>query len=197
MGALEQEAPSIERLVTRMRAGDREAVGLFLELYGDRIRRRVRGKLSPAMRRLFDSQEILSTVARRLDRCVSGGELAAAEPGQLWALVFRIAETSVVDKGRIYRRLRSAEAQDRLFANELDVRLTSAEQRVSDGCELELDQVLRILETPLDREILSQWLRGLSHDLIAEELDLKAPMVRKRFERIKKRLRYEMAGGPA
>ncbi|MFG0284330.1 MAG: RNA polymerase sigma factor [Phycisphaerales bacterium JB039] len=197
MDGLEQQAPGIETLITRMRSGDREAAGLFLERYGDRVRRRIRGKLSPAMRRLFDSQEILSTVARRLDRCVSGGELAASEPAQLWALVFRIAETSVIDKGRVYRRLRSAEAPDRQFAGALQSRLSAADRRAPEGCELELDSVLRSLETPLDREILSQWLRGLSHDLIAEELELKAPMVRKRFERIKRRLRREMAGGTA
>ena len=72
----------LDTLIARMRAGDRAAAAAFITQYGDRVRRRVSGKLSPAMRRLFDSQEIMSTVARRLDHCVSGGELAAMAPDQ-------------------------------------------------------------------------------------------------------------------
>ncbi len=64
-------------LLDRVRGGDREASAEFISRYGPRIRRRVRGKLSPAMRRLFDSQEILATVARRLDQMVASGERRA------------------------------------------------------------------------------------------------------------------------
>jgi DNA-directed RNA polymerase specialized sigma24 family protein len=185
----------LDTLIARMREGDRAAAAAFITRYGERVRRRVSGKLSPAMRRLFDSQEIMSTVARRLDHCVSGGELAAMAPDQLWGLIFRIAENSVVDKGRIYQRLRSVEARDSRFADGLRRRLESADaRRVGGGGEVELDSLLRRLSEPLDREILTQWLRGLSHELIAQDLDLKPAMIRKRFERIKKHLRHEFGG---
>jgi len=116
-------------------------------------------------------------------------------PDQLWGLVFRIAENSVVDKGRIYQRLRSVEARDSGFADGLRRRLQTADaQRVAGGGDLELDLLLRRLPEPLDREILTQWLRGLSHELIAQDLDLKPAMIRKRFERIKRHLRRELGG---
>ena len=68
----------LDSLVSRMAAGDREAVGTFLSLYGPMIRRRVRGKLRMSVRRLFDSQDILSTVGRRLDTIVR--EAIATKP---------------------------------------------------------------------------------------------------------------------
>ncbi len=198
MGILERELESdLGALVTRMRDGDREAAAAFMTIYGDRVRRRVSGKLSPAMRRLFDSQEILSTVTRRLDRCVSTGGLNAAAPEQLWALVFQIAENSVVDKGRIYRKLQNTESRDQPFADRLRQRLDAAEAAHGvDATELELDAVLRSLPTPLDREILTGWLRGLSYETMSQELGLRVDTLRRRFKRIKKSLRDEFRGAP-
>lgn len=193
MGALERDEPDLTDLLGRMRTGDREAAATFMAHYGDRVRRRISGKLSAGMRRLFDSQEIMSTVARRLDRCVSGGELAAAGPEQLWELVFRIAQNSVIDKGRIYRRLRRTEGPHQEFAARLQKRLRDADDTdLPEACELELDAIFRSLEEPLDREILSCWLRGMSFEAMAEDTGLKLDTVRKRFLRIKRRLRNEL-----
>jgi DNA-directed RNA polymerase specialized sigma24 family protein len=192
METLEHELADLETLLARMRGGDREAAATFMRIYGERVRRRVSGKLSSGMRRLFDSQEILSTVTRRLDHCVSKGQLAAAGPEQLWAMVFRIAQTSVVDKGRIYRRLRRTEGPDQEFAAQLRQRLGDAEG--DEGAELELDTLLRSLETRLDREVLTGWLRGLTYDTMSEELGMKPEALRKRFERIRDRLRTTLGG---
>jgi hypothetical protein len=75
-------APDFDALLARMRAGDRDAAAAFVTRYGTRIRRRLRGKMSPSIRRLFDSQELMSTVARRLDAFVRSGRLAAVSEGQ-------------------------------------------------------------------------------------------------------------------
>ena len=70
----------VTALLQQMRAGDRGAAAVFVTRYGSRIRRRIRGKLSRAMRRIFDSQDILSTLGRRLDSFVhSGGVQATSE----------------------------------------------------------------------------------------------------------------------
>ena len=61
---------NVESLLRRMRNGDREAAAQFITRYEDRIRRRIRGKLNPSVRRLFDSQDIFSTIGRRLDQYV-------------------------------------------------------------------------------------------------------------------------------
>jgi hypothetical protein len=95
----------LEELLYRMQQGDRAAAAEFMQRFGDRVRRRIRGKLGHGMRRLFDSQEILSTLGRRLDRYIYTGQMKAASLAELWGLVFRIADNSLVEKARVYRSL--------------------------------------------------------------------------------------------
>ena len=182
-------------LLARMRSGDREAVGEFLDLYGERIRRRVRGKLGPAMRRVFDSQEILSTVARRLDEIVSERRLGACEEGQLWALVHRIASNAVIDKARVYKRLQRVEGGDEIFAHELRLDLERAERAAPDGSEVQLERLLRALPDATDRQILELWLRDVALVAIGQSLGLPAGTVRRRWKEIKARLVPRLEGG--
>lgn len=184
--------PPIEDLVVRMRSGDREAVGLFVEAYGPFVRRRVRGKLGPSMRRLFDSQEILSTLSRRLDRYVRSGRLQASTEPQLWALVFKMVDAALIDKVRIIRRLRHAEGEDSEFARTWLSRIDRAARSTSpdgDGVELEIDAALRLLPNAVDRQILSLWLMGNSHRVIGGYLGISADATRQRWQAIRERLR--------
>ncbi|TVQ53549.1 MAG: sigma-70 family RNA polymerase sigma factor [Phycisphaerales bacterium] len=184
----------IDVLLTRMRAGDREAAAQFIQVYGSRVRRRVRGKLGRPMRRLFDSQEILSTVSRRLDDYVRGGKLEAVREEQLWALVFRMAENALVDKSRIFQRLQRVEDCDGPFARDMLRRLEDAEAQQSDGAQIEVDQALRCLDDLTDRQILTLWLNGDSHNAIAQHVGIAPTAVRKRWQKIKGRLRDEFLG---
>ena len=151
---------NVELLLRRMRNGDREAAAQFIIRYEDRIRRRIRGKLNPSMRRLFDSQDIFSTVGRRLDQYVRTGKLEAQSEHQFWALIFRMATNAVIDKSRMYRRLQKAEGLDSQFAQELMSRFRQAERRDKQGVEIEIDNVVNLLSDDIDREILTQWLFG-------------------------------------
>ena len=182
------EDGTVLELLERMRAGDRAAAALFVTRYGSRIRRRIRGKLSPAMRRIFDSQDILSTLGRRLDLFVRSRRLEALNEGQLWALVFRMAENAVIDKARVFRRLRQVEEEDGEFAQQLAIRLRLAERDQSEGAEVEIRNVLNLLEDQIDREILSRWLMGMDHRGTAELVNLAPTAVRKRLQKIKAEL---------
>lgn len=175
-------------LLARMQRGDREAVGEFIDRYGERIRRRVRGKLGASMRRVFDSQEILSTVARRLDEIVCDRRLEAGEEAQLWSLVYRIAGNAVIDKSRVFTRLRRVEGGDESFARELLGRLESAEREGGEGTEIHLERMLRVLTDPIDRQILEMWLRDVPHVAIARSLGIPSGTVRRRWGQIKSRL---------
>lgn len=179
---------SAAALLARMQEGDREAVGEFIDRYGERIRRRVRGKLGPAMRRVFDSQEILSTVARRLDEIVREGRLRACEEGQLWSLVQQIAHNAVIDKVRVFERLRRVEGGDEAFAHELLRDLEDADRAGDDGGEVRLERLLRALPDPEDRQILELWLRDVPQVAIARALGMPDGTVRRRWSGIKGRL---------
>jgi hypothetical protein len=178
-----------------MRGGDRAAAAVFITRYGDRVRRRVRGKLNPAMRRVFDSQEILSTVGRRLDSYVRSGQLEADTVGQLWALVFRMTENAVVDKGRIFQRLRRTEGEDSVFAATLSRRLREAEQRDPVGAEIEVETALRSFDDGIDRQILAMWLAGTPLKEIAIVVERSPEAVRQRWRGIRADLQRRFAGG--
>jgi hypothetical protein len=141
------------------------------------------------MRRLFDSQEIMSTLGRRLDAFVKSGQLRADSLGELWGLVFRIADNSLVEKARVFRSLEAHEGEDSQAARSLLDRLRQAEERDADAPLIEIDSALRMLDDAVDREILSLWLMGNSHVGIAHSVALTPAAVRKRWQRIRTALR--------
>lgn len=185
----------IDGLLARMREGDRDAAAEFITRYGDRVRRRVRGKLSPAMRRVFDSQEILSTIGRRLDTYVHNGNLEAASVNQLWALVFRMTENAVIDKRRLHQRLRATEGGDSAFAQAFAERLRRAEAADPAGAEIEVEAALSSFEDSIDRQILSMWLTGTPHKTIALAIDRSHDATRRRWLAIRAELQRRYAGG--
>lgn len=178
----------VDELLIRMRGGDREAAAIFITRFDARIRRRIRGKLNPAMRRLFDSQDILSTVGRRLDLYVRSGNLEASNESQLWALVFRMALNAVIDKSRMYRRLQEAEGPDGHFAQELLRRFRQAERKSSAEVAIELETVLGTFADNIDRDILTHWLNGYRLNEIASTIGMAPTGVRKRWQKIRERL---------
>jgi len=176
-------------LLARMRAGDREAASRFMQQFGEILRRRVRGKMGRGMRRLFDSQEILSTVSRRLDRYVRDGQVRAGDEPQLWSLVFKMADAALIDKVRMYKRLQTVEGEDSDFAERALDRIRTSEQRVPEGAELELDAAFKCLKGDVDRELLAMWLNGLPFAQIAAMLDTTPAGARQRWQAIRAQLR--------
>lgn len=185
----------IAALLERIRAGDRAAAGEFIERYGPIIRRRVSGKLGAAMRRLFDSQEVLSTVARRLDQYVFSHQVQAADETQFWALIFRMVDAAYVDKVRVFRRLRETEGEDSPFAALCLARLSDAAGSAPDAPEVELSALFESLASPVDRQILSLWLTGQRLDAIARLLAMTPTAARQRWLAIRERLRVRLEGG--
>lgn len=188
----EGEGESAGVLLERMRAGDRNAAADFVQKFGPRIRRRVRSKLNPSMRRLFDSQEMLSTLARRLDLFVKEKRLQADNESRLWSLVLRISDNALIDKARLMRRLNTMEGPDGPMAKRFADRLRDAESSKQDGAIVELDEILQSLGDTRDRQILSMWLADQPHSLIAEELGMTAAAVRKRWQVIKARIKERL-----
>ncbi|MCC6427823.1 MAG: sigma-70 family RNA polymerase sigma factor [Phycisphaerales bacterium] len=176
----------------KIQDGDRNAAAQFITSNAPLIRRRFRHKLGRAMRRVFDSQELISTVSRRLDRLVRQGMVRAVNERQLWSLVFDIAEHAVIDKARTLRRLEKVEAQDSPFANMLRSCLLRDDSGQSTET-VELGDLFESLPDPVDREILALWLNGTTHLVTSQLLELPHATVRKRWERIKDKCRDRLA----
>lgn len=182
-------SPDASELLARMRAGDREAACLFVSEFGEVIRRRVRGKLGRGMRRLFDSQEILSTLSRRLDRYVRDGQVRAGDTPQLWGLVFKMVDAALVDKARVYSRLRGIEGEDSEFARSALRKFHEKENQGDEGVELEIDAAFRCLRSDADRELLAMWLNDVPFTQIAALLNTTPDAARQRWKSIRTHLR--------
>ena len=172
-----------------MRAGDRDAAAELGLRYASEIRRRIRGQLGPDMRRIFDSQDILSTVLRRLDVYITGHEVFAESEREVRALLMKICKNAIIDKVRIVQRLKRTEGADSPFARMM---LSSLGAISSESTEFDLDDLAYIfdaLSTSEDRSILWLWLAGQDHSTIAMTLNMSHSAVRKRWQRIRDRLK--------
>lgn len=178
-----------------MGQGEREAAAEFVHRYGPQIRRRVRGKLRTSMRRLFDSQDILSTLSRRLDSYVHRGLFEPRSEEELWGLVFTIAEHSVVEKARIWQALSEKEGERSGLAGEAAGRFDRAARGsgvvVADDDEFE--GLLESVPQELDRQIARLWAMNHSSETIANELGLTVEVVRTRWRRTRDQLRFHFS----
>lgn len=192
MLADESDRSSVRSLMEAMGRGDRQAAAEFVICYGPQIRRRIRGKLRVQMRRLFDSQDILSTLGRRLDGYIHRGLFEPRSEGELWSLVITIAERSVAEKARIWQALcenESGLARESAGRLESGVGL-SGEDLMADG---EFYHLLQQIEFEEDRQIARHWALGHSSEFIAGELGLTPELVRQRWRRIREWLRGQLA----
>ena len=180
---------TVDELLIRMRAGERDAAGEFITRFGPRLRARLRFRLSQSMRRVFDSQDVLSTVARRLDACVRAGAITAATPEQLWSLVLTIARHSLAEKGRIISRLQRVEDEDSDVARAILRRLEDAQRQSEHDAEATIEHAFTQLSDPTDRQILGMWLVGTPLAEIAACLGLAAGTVRWKWSQIRDTLR--------
>ncbi len=178
------------QLLGRMRGGDRQAAAEFISEYGSRIQRRARPRLGAAVRRLFDSQDIVSTVARRLDAYIAGGKLRSVNESQLWAFVFRLTSRAILDKVAVCARLRRCESEDALLARPWATRLESIEDERE--VDFEIEQAFAALPDETDRNILSLWLHDTPSHEMGELLGLPPGTVRWRWSRIRDSLRQAM-----
>jgi DNA-directed RNA polymerase specialized sigma24 family protein len=186
------EQPSIEKhvaeLLERMRKGEREAAAQFVTENAELIRRRFRGRLGQPIRRLFDSQDLLSTIARRLDEIVMRRAVQASSESALWSLVNALGTYAVAEHAD--RALRHRSFRDPAKSSTPPL---AAPSTPGAGVEDERDvpviqHCLEVLASGADRRILLLRSVGRSHAEIAEGLGLTTAAVRKRWERIRKAL---------
>lgn len=199
----EPEEEFFGRLFAKVQAGDRNAAAELFVRYAPIIRARVRHQISPRMRSVFDSQDLMSTMARRLDRYVAVGRFKCDSVPQLLVLLGRIAEASVVDKARSESRLRRAleigGADARLVAC-LAPEVRAEHDRFSDAWS---DRLLDRLERALgmlshdERELVVFWLSDLSFVEMGAALGVSPNASRKRWNALREKLIELLSAGEA
>ncbi len=187
------DAPDpVEKLLGRVRAGDREAAAEFVRRYWPRVRRRIRRRLGRQMRRLYDSDDIFATVNRRFDRLVEAKGVRAVSQEELASLVQHIINGAVADKARDFARLTRLERADSGYANWLqsNPRTNPAQARG------EIERLVELLDDEIDKQILTMRLNGSRFDEISRAMELSPTGVRKRWQHIRERLRLAGDCGP-
>jgi DNA-directed RNA polymerase specialized sigma24 family protein len=188
-GPHDEFSESAEALLVRMRAGDRSAAARFMELYGVLIRLRVRDKLSVGLRRVMDSEDVLSTVARRLDGMVLEGRLRAQTAPELWSLVQTVAFNAVSESHRESRAEPELDADGRVEEHEAVLEAVEAPTSPEAESSGLLVEAMDRLGDEADQRVLSMWLRGSNHTHIARSMGLEPSTVRMRWSRLVRVLR--------
>lgn len=190
--AVEEKTSRVGRLLERASHGQRDAAAQLALEYGPAVRRRIRGKLSPRLRRLFDSEDILATVLRRLDGYVASGAMRVVSEQQFIQLLGRISEAAVIDKARLLERLDRVEGKDAPLAHALRARMRD-ERPTPDEEDGTIGAALSALHDHVDRQILWLWLTGQDHASMGCSVGLSTVAVRKRWMRIRAQLRKALA----
>ena len=183
----------IEALIARVRDGDRDAAAALVLRYGPIIRRRLRNKLSPDLRRVYDEEDLLASVARRFDASVKGGRVAVEGEQQLIAFLLGIGRRTVAERARKFGvgpRARSAMAESsRQWRERADVD--------APGC-TEAQELCRAVRGEGHRELLCWVLAGRSLAEFARVHGISPATVRMRWQRLRAMVRRRSAdgGGP-
>lgn len=164
----------------------RQALAEFVLQHRERIRAIARQKLPGGARSVFDSEEVVSSVLRRLDGMASRGTLAPRSPAELWGLITAIATNAAVDRRRLIERARSHLAEDGPYAYELLKRLNACES--DDDATMLLLRMMMSIKNSTDRHVFMMLHRGASHRAIATALGISEAASRKRWSVLRQEL---------
>jgi RNA polymerase sigma factor (sigma-70 family) len=106
------EAPSFPDLIRRVRAGDEAAAAELVRHYEPSVRRVVRFRLDPRLRRLYDSLDICQIVLGQFFVHAAMGQFELETPEQLVKLLAVMARNQVHKEGRRQRAARRDHRRD-------------------------------------------------------------------------------------
>ncbi|HZW08664.1 MAG TPA: hypothetical protein VFF69_02065 [Phycisphaerales bacterium] len=166
---------------------NREHIADFILRHEDRIRAIARRKLPHSGRSVFGTEDVFSTVARRVDALAARGLVRAESEAQLWALVSRVVENVSLERIRLVESTASRTGDDAAFWAEISGDL----RRCKDDNEafVLVFEMMSAMANPDDRQIFLLRLRGVSHRVIAQQLATTEESLRQRWVVIRRVLR--------
>lgn len=177
-----------------VRRDDRASIARFVLSNGPLIRMRLRDRLGSDVRRVFDTDDLIATVARRMDGLAESGNLRAESSAQMWALMVSIAEHAASEhrrRARTERKLGKARIGEALSSQ--------ADAAVQDSRADDIGQARRI-ESALgldqaDYVTLRVRLAGGSNAQVGAALGASTAAVRMRCIRLRARVVDHMPEG--
>ncbi len=163
----------------------REYAAKLVDQQRSSILTRIHTLLGDDARRLTDTEEILSTALRRVDRVILSGKLMAQSDEQLYAFVHAVIKRTILEKSRASRRLTHHEQVAQRIRAQVSAQSDSSSVYTSE----EIERLGQVITNPIDREIILLRGRDLSFTVIAEMMQMDSSAVRMRWSRIRQRVR--------
>jgi hypothetical protein len=172
---------------------DRDGLARYLLEHEASIRAVARRKLSASTRSVYDSEDVLSSVLRRVDGMAREGALRPRSEAELWALINTIAANNAINRTRLIERARNFLTEDGPYAYELLRRLNAF--TTDDEVTLLLHRMLAVLGSGEDRQLLVMYHRGAALNVIAGYLGISDETCRQRWRTIRKLLHERFQAG--
>lgn len=189
-------ADGFGQLLERVRQGDAEAAVELVRSYESDIRVAVRTRLSdPALRRQFDSMDICQSVLASFFLRAAAGQYDLHEPGQLVALLVRMAQNKLAMHARgLYRQRRdirrTAEGESGAAAIDFQPARTPTPGQLAADRDL-IARAYELMDLEV-RQIADLRVQGENWAEIAQTLGGAADARRKQFTRAMDRIAEEL-----
>lgn len=176
---------SEEAVRADLRPVPRKELAEYLDQHRDEIRQAVRKKLNRVTRVVCDSEEIASSVIRRLDELAHEGRLRPANDTELWGLIHTIAVNAAITATR-KESLRGFLRTD-IDPDQITCRYTRDEPLDEDDRGA-LESAAFQLKDSTDRQMVLMRIRGASHKVIAATLGISHDAARQRWSQVVRRM---------
>lgn len=165
---------------------DRDRLAEFVIRNKEAIRRVARRKLNTETRRVYDSDDIMATVLRRVDLLAHNGAIRADSEAEMVSLILTIAANASISKFRLIKLARSRLGEDSDFSRELIRRLNACHD--DDEANTLVFRLYGSLDSTDDRRVYLLRLRGIGHAAIGQMLGITEEATRKRWQKIRRNL---------
>lgn len=160
----------------------REEIAQFVLARRERVQAIARRKLTYSARAVFDSDDVIASVMRRIDHLASKGALRIRSEAELWALIATIAGNNAVSKTRLMARARTLLSEDLAFAQIMLNCVTPC--ATDDDAENLVLELASSISDPVMRQGFLLRVRGASHSAVAGVLGISEAAFRQRWSHL-------------
>jgi RNA polymerase sigma-70 factor (ECF subfamily) len=184
------ESPSFPDLIRRVRAGDETAAAELVRRYEPAIRRSVRLRLDPRLRRVCDSLDICQAVLGSFFVRAASGQYELNTPEQLLKLLATMARNKLAKARR--RQQAACRDQRRLEAADLDEQVEGGANPSRQAATRELLQEAHRRLSPQEWQLVELRNQGRDWAAIAAEVGGNPEALRKKLARALDRIAEQL-----
>ncbi len=172
---------------------NREEVAAFVLANKSKIQEMARAKLKSTPRTILDSEDVSSSVLRRLDELASRGSVRPRSEVELWAFIGTITSGMAIDKLRLLSRIRALESEGGQYAQLVRLRVERCSS--DDEVALLMHRMAVALPEKRDRHVFYLKMRGANDRSVSLLLGESEAWARKKWYLIRQDLENRFSSG--